>query len=574
MDNYYEILEIDSTVEEKEIKKAYTKLLRKYPPEKSPEEFKKIREAYETLGNPKSRAEYDALSEYQVEIDELLNSGRFALEEEDFTKAIIEFKKILVIEPSLSFARNLLGLALLHDSQYDAAIQQFEKLINDNNNAAYFFNLAVAYNEKGNYKKSEEMFSKALKLDKINAQIVLSFSRLYREQQKYDQAIEVLRDAIDFDGVINFQDFIYLFELVYVYIYADDIDGCETILDEIDSIISEDEEEQKYVAWQYAKLAYQLSKANIYGLAETIAERAFFLNPDDEDIYDLYCVSQEINEAFKLYELLLEDQSVAGPLKGPIFYYFYGKDMTEGELEKEYKENFEAIDSYIVNVSSQVISSVKRLKAEYTLLYEFKKELYDDIMQKAIVIELRDTQWNHLKEDYSVIDPLKRLIGLWFSQNLSDTERNRYFENIMNEMKQYPLDSALLSISIVKTKYPKLYTEYLDTLGADIKKYMNSLNATASTNFQNSSASSSICFVATAAFGTPWAPEIDVLRRWRDTVLVKSIAGRLFIAVYYKVGPYIAKVVEKSALLKQLVRNMIYELIRVLSKKYFTVIEK
>lgn len=40
MENLYEILQIDNEVDEKEIKKAYIKMLRKYPPEKSPEEFK------------------------------------------------------------------------------------------------------------------------------------------------------------------------------------------------------------------------------------------------------------------------------------------------------------------------------------------------------------------------------------------------------------------------------------------------------------------------------------------------------------------------------------------------------
>ena len=49
------------------------------------------------------------------------------------------------------------------------------------------------------------------------------------------------------------------------------------------------------------------------------------------------------------------------------------------------------------------------------------------------------------------------------------------------------------------------------------------------------------CFVATAAHGSPAAPEVVVLRRYRDEVLVRRRAGRTFTAVYYRLGPYGAR---------------------------------
>ena len=57
--NLYERLglERDATIEQ--VKQAYRNLVRQYPPERAPEEFKRIREAYEALGNPGTRTEYD-----------------------------------------------------------------------------------------------------------------------------------------------------------------------------------------------------------------------------------------------------------------------------------------------------------------------------------------------------------------------------------------------------------------------------------------------------------------------------------------------------------------------------------
>ena len=64
-EDYYEILGIDKSASESEIKKAYRKSAIKYHPDKNPgdvkaeEKFKQAAEAYEVLGNKEKRAKYD-----------------------------------------------------------------------------------------------------------------------------------------------------------------------------------------------------------------------------------------------------------------------------------------------------------------------------------------------------------------------------------------------------------------------------------------------------------------------------------------------------------------------------------
>jgi len=65
--DYYKILEVSRTASEQEIKKSYRKLARQYHPDvaqfkKGAEDrFKEINEAYEVLGNPARRRQYDGL---------------------------------------------------------------------------------------------------------------------------------------------------------------------------------------------------------------------------------------------------------------------------------------------------------------------------------------------------------------------------------------------------------------------------------------------------------------------------------------------------------------------------------
>ena len=52
----YRTLEVSRNAEEAEIKRAYFQQVRKFPPEQEPEQFQKIRRAYELVRDPQQRA--------------------------------------------------------------------------------------------------------------------------------------------------------------------------------------------------------------------------------------------------------------------------------------------------------------------------------------------------------------------------------------------------------------------------------------------------------------------------------------------------------------------------------------
>jgi len=67
------------------------------------------------------------------------------------------------------------------------------------------------------------------------------------------------------------------------------------------------------------------------------------------------------------------------------------------------------------------------------------------------------------------------------------------------------------------------------------------------------------CFIATAAYGTPTAEQIDVLREFRDVVLLESTVGSQFVALYYRLSPPIADFISESKLLRTVVREFLVD---------------
>lgn len=74
------------------------------------------------------------------------------------------------------------------------------------------------------------------------------------------------------------------------------------------------------------------------------------------------------------------------------------------------------------------------------------------------------------------------------------------------------------------------------------------------------------CFIATAAYGTPFTEEINILRMWRDSIN-KGFLGRIFVRFYYFISPAIADFIRPRNNLRKIVRIFLNPFVRYLSKK-------
>jgi len=81
----------------------------------------------------------------------------------------------------------------------------------------------------------------------------------------------------------------------------------------------------------------------------------------------------------------------------------------------------------------------------------------------------------------------------------------------------------------------------------------------------SSNSSGSACFIATAAYGTPWHRDIDTLRSFRDRVLLATPAGRRVVGIYYRLSPPVADLISTSPPLRQFVRGVIMLLVSLIN---------
>lgn len=68
-----------------------------------------------------------------------------------------------------------------------------------------------------------------------------------------------------------------------------------------------------------------------------------------------------------------------------------------------------------------------------------------------------------------------------------------------------------------------------------------------------------MCFIATAAYGTSSAAELDTLKAFRDEVLLQNSLGSRLVSLYYEISPPLADFISEHEALRTLLRELLVD---------------
>lgn len=69
------------------------------------------------------------------------------------------------------------------------------------------------------------------------------------------------------------------------------------------------------------------------------------------------------------------------------------------------------------------------------------------------------------------------------------------------------------------------------------------------------------CFIATAAYGSPLAPQLTVFRNFRDNFMIRNMVGKLLVQTYYAVSPPLADFISRHRDLRRITRSLLNRII-------------
>ena len=381
MKDFYKVLEIAPEATAMEVKKAYFSMIRKYHPDKHPEAFMEIREAYEALSNPETRREYDSIASLPQMHREYFTFARKALEEGNAEHAIDYLEWIHEEYSTLSLVQGLLGEAYLKNGNSGKALKIFEDLTEEHpGNAAFLRHLAHAYLKRGWHKKALTAYRGAIELDEDNLSLWMGLVSAYTKAEDYRSAKAALLEAINRGKSKEWAVVVLYFRLIEMDINLDDDADLDRHLEELTQLAEAQEDIRDSAGWALRELAKMLVMEDREDLAYSVIQKVARILPNEASIHELEVQLEQTLRLSEDMEDLEDDDQITEDLTQLLRIYF----NTAFRFEEKDAYNticfiFERM--LIQNIHDQFYS-LKLLKKKYPRLYAVKPEFFDALLDR------------------------------------------------------------------------------------------------------------------------------------------------------------------------------------------------
>lgn len=378
MDDDYKVLGLMPGADKQEIKRSYFKLVRQYSPEKEPERFQEIREAYERLSRKNQEKKgLDLEIPDEPLAKQMLQQMDNQMRNEDYEDAADTAEEALKYFGDCEGFLYYAAEAQLITGHSGKAVRYYEKLLKmypDKN--IYKEKLAGAYFERGYGVKAYQMFERAYQDGSRDMEFLFLFSMCCKERNRQDRGMEILwnivkeREGIDRNLVTEYLE-------AYMGLFALDVMSEERQLAAIAEHLK-----------NYLHEAGRLMKKH----EEDLLSIAFFVSasvsgkthcPEVDDLLDeikRYVSLKEYKEEWEeMDRLLLENRLEGDSRLGEeisCWYYAYllAPEMYDYEIIK-----YTQLEAKLLLMERwpELKSQTDIVKAEYPILYEKMREFVE-----------------------------------------------------------------------------------------------------------------------------------------------------------------------------------------------------
>jgi curved DNA-binding protein CbpA len=285
--NHYQVLRIERTADERAVKKAYFTLIREFPPDKHPEEFKKIREAYEVLSDPVARQRFDAaekdFKEYGDAIAERLRAVEEQIKAGHEAEAQTALLALLEEHPTLTIARENLATSYMRANASEEALKQWRRLSKEApEEARYHFYKGLTLNRLDQPDKALASARKAHALKPEELRFHLAVIDLLLGQRSLKKALVEIERAIERLGEASEQVMsLKLRRVDGLFSLGDLADAQDEVTRFFESVRKlADPEALKYFSSQLSSIAAKLFARDEPDRANALLRRCKELNPE------------------------------------------------------------------------------------------------------------------------------------------------------------------------------------------------------------------------------------------------------------------------------------------------------
>jgi tetratricopeptide (TPR) repeat protein len=402
IENYYKILGTTAGASQETIKRKYIELVKAFPPETHPEEFQRIRRAFETLRDPVKRSEYDLMRKYGNRIEKIMDEALKFMGEEQWEKASILLRRAMKMAPESVQIYLALAMAALKLGDRETFEEQFRlagELVTEEKKLSILILKAQFLLDNEQAEEALELLDNTRKMypehhERLRGMYMMTYEMLGRDQELWDLALSAIpsTEAQEPEDIHDYINLINIMADLEKWSYWSNIQTwmrrfLKSITDPDDKLIVlavlQDEHDASF-------------ESGFFRLAFIFIDFMHYIDSRNPETKEQYRETQDLARIEKEIMRIKNDEDLFPLIFVYAIEWFYQDYLTPETLSylrdnipPEYLDELEEMDE-------EFAAGIVRLRKKYPLVYRSFQEQWDEIF-KARTAHLNREARRHLR---------------------------------------------------------------------------------------------------------------------------------------------------------------------------------